>query len=161
MRPWAAGDLGLLQRLNTPEQLEHLGGPESEEAVVARHQRYLAADHGIFVIEDPATGAVAGNIVWWEREWTGRPIHETGWSVLPEMKGRGIASAAAREVVRRLRAGHLHRELHAFPGVGNLPSNGVCRSAGFTLAGEAVVEYPPGHWMRVNDWFVDLDALPV
>ena len=158
LRPWAVGDLALLRRLNTPEQLAHLGGPETDEAVVARHEKYLAAEQGIFVIEDATTGEVSGTIVWWERVWTGREIQETGWSVVPEMQGRGVATAAAREVVRRLRESHRNRELHAFPGVDNAASNGVCRAAGFRLLGEAVVEYPKGRWMRVNDWVVDLDA---
>ena len=158
LRPWSVNDLGLLRRLNTPAMLEHLGGPERGDALLARLSRYIDAPDGVFVVERPDTGDAVGFVGWWEREWTGRPVYETGWSVVPEAQGLGIARAAAIEVVRRLRARNEHRELHAFPSVGNAASNAVCRAAGFDLAGECVVEYPVGSWMRCNDWVVDLDA---
>ncbi|MHB8719303.1 MAG: GNAT family N-acetyltransferase [Candidatus Dormibacteria bacterium] len=157
LRSWADGDLDLLRRLHQPAMLTHLGGPESPDAVLARHRRYVGAT-GIFAVERADTGEAVGFAGWWEREWTGRPVHETGWSVLPAAQGQGVATAAAGEVVRRLRHSHEHRELHAFPAVANAPSNAVCRAAGFTLVGEAVLEYPPGRFMRVNDWVVDLAA---
>jgi len=47
-----------------------------------------------------------------------------------------------------------HRSIHAYPGVDNGPSNAICRKAGFTLAGAHDFEYPPGHPMRCNDWFL-------
>ena len=54
LRPWAPGDHALLQRLlGEPDMTRHLGGPESPEAVSARHERYLAADpekNGLFAI---------------------------------------------------------------------------------------------------------------
>jgi len=40
---WSAGDLDLLRRVNAPEMTTHLGGPETDEQVVARHRRCLAA----------------------------------------------------------------------------------------------------------------------
>jgi hypothetical protein len=42
--------------------------------------------------------------------------------------------------------------MHAFPAVGNGPSNAICRKLDFELRGECDFEYPPGHWMRCNDW---------
>jgi len=41
--PWSEDDLPLLIRLNAPEMTEHLGGPESAEQVLLRHQRYVVA----------------------------------------------------------------------------------------------------------------------
>ncbi|MBD0382969.1 hypothetical protein [Paenibacillus sedimenti] len=34
---WAEGDLELLRRMNAPEMMEHLGGPETEDQILARH----------------------------------------------------------------------------------------------------------------------------
>jgi hypothetical protein len=44
--PWSADDLSLLRRINTPQMRQHVGGPETDEQVVARHQRYLALEGG-------------------------------------------------------------------------------------------------------------------
>ena len=41
LRPWSAGDLDLLRRANTPELMDQLGGVETDDQVVARHERYL------------------------------------------------------------------------------------------------------------------------
>jgi RimJ/RimL family protein N-acetyltransferase len=49
-----------------------------------------------------------------------------------------------------------HRFLHAFPSVGNAPSNAICRKLGFTLLEECEFEYPPGTFMQCNDWCLDL-----
>jgi RimJ/RimL family protein N-acetyltransferase len=46
--------------------------------------------------------------------------------------------------------------MHAFPSVDNLPSNAICRKIGFTLQEEVEFEYPPGNFMRCNDWRLDL-----
>jgi RimJ/RimL family protein N-acetyltransferase len=40
--------------------------------------------------------------------------------------------------------------------VENLASNAICRKLGFTLVEEAEFEYPPGNFMRCNDWRLDL-----
>lgn len=103
---------------------------------------------------------VAGAIGFWEREWRGETVYETGWGVLPSYQGRGIAAAAAREVARAAAAEGVHRRLHAYPSTGHPASNGVCRKAGFTLLGECDVEYPPGSFMRCNDWRLELRSAP-
>lgn len=86
----------------------------------------------------------------------GESVWETGWGVLPEFQGRGLAARAARAVVAEARAAGRNRYLHAFPSVGHRASNSVCRKAGFTLVGEVEFEYPKGHWITSNDWRVDL-----
>ncbi|GIF91323.1 hypothetical protein Cch02nite_47670 [Catellatospora chokoriensis] len=155
--PWSDDDLELLRRINTPEMKRHLGGPETEEKVLARHQRYLALPHGrMFRVALAATGEPVGTIGHWDREWQGEQVYETGWSVLPEFQGRGIAVAAAQAVIETARADGRHRWLHAYPGVDNLPSNAICRKAGFELVGPYDFEYPPGSLMRSNDWRYDL-----
>jgi RimJ/RimL family protein N-acetyltransferase len=153
LEPWADEDLGLLQRLNTPEIWAHLGGPETEEQVLKRHARYLAIETGAggmyTVVLD---GVTAGSIGFWEREWQDETVYETGWNVLPEFQGKGVATAAAKAIVDRASAAGRHRWLHAYPSVDNPASNAICRKAGFTFAGEHDFEYPKGSFMRCNDW---------
>jgi RimJ/RimL family protein N-acetyltransferase len=153
LEPWADKDLGLLQQLNTPEIWAHLGGPETEEQVLKRHARYLAIETGaggmFTVVLD---GVTAGSIGYWEREWQDETVYETGWNVLPEFQGKGVATAAAKAIVDRASAAGRHRWLHAYPSVDNPASNAICRKAGFTFAGEHDFEYPKGSFMRCNDW---------
>ncbi|MFI9813035.1 GNAT family N-acetyltransferase [Saccharothrix variisporea] len=158
LEPWSADDLGLLHRLNAPEMTAHLGGPESDARVADRHQRYLTPGSGMFrVVLD---GVVAGSAGFWAKQWRGEAVYEVGWSVLPECQGRGVAAAAAAAVLERARAAGGPRWVHAFPSVGNAASNAVCRKAGFTLLGEVSFEYPPGAFMRCNDWGVELGITP-
>jgi RimJ/RimL family protein N-acetyltransferase len=153
LEPWADKDLDLLRRLNTPEIWAHLGGPETEEQVLERHARYLEVEtgaEGMFTVV--LDGATAGNIGYWEREWQGETVYETGWNVLPEFQGKGVATAAAKAIIDRASAAGRHRWLHAYPSVDNAASNAICRKAGFTFAGEHDFEYPKGSFMRCNDW---------
>ena len=155
-------DLPFLKRANTPEMTEHLGGPESEEKILQRHQRYLEtrqADRGqMFKILRGEKSEPVGMIGYWERTQPGEIVWETGWQVFPEYQGQGIAKAATSELIEKLLLDNRHRFLHAFPSVDNLPSNAICRSLGFTLMGADEFEYPPGHMMRCNDWRLDLLA---
>ncbi len=158
--PWSDGDLPLLEKLlGDPDMMAHLGGPESPEQIVQRHQRYLqlpATDH-MFKI---AVGSgAAGSIGYWEKNWRDRLVYETGWLVLPAYQGRGIATQAAEAVIALARLEHRHQFMHAFPSVENLPSNAICRKLGFRLIEECDFEYPPGSFMRVNDWQFDLFGL--
>lgn len=152
--PWAAGDLRLLHRLlGDPAMTEHLGGPEPPYKIDRRHLRYLALEEGeMLVILAGEEGTPAGSVGWWPREWAGEATLEMGWLVLPEFQGRGIATAAVRACVDRVRSRGETRSIHAFPAPDNVPSNRVCASAGFELLGEVDFEYPKGSWTRSNDW---------
>jgi RimJ/RimL family protein N-acetyltransferase len=154
--PWSADDLSLLRRINTPEMRQHVGGVETEEQAVARHKRYLALEGGRMFRTELAGGEAAGSAAFWSRVWRGVPVYESGWNVLPEFQGQGIASAAVRAVIAAARVDGRHRWLHAFPSVANAASNAVCRKVGFELVGETDFEYPPGRLMRSNDWRYDL-----
>jgi RimJ/RimL family protein N-acetyltransferase len=184
--PWSDGDLWLLRALNAPDLMTHLGGSETEEQVLARHARYLAmndVDPGegrMFRITlvpparngsvraggqgtEPARqgapawrGVAVGSVGFWENVWDGQGIYESGWGVLAAYQRRGIATAAAAEVARRARSRGRHRQLHAFPAIGNAPSNAVCRGAGYRLLGECLFSGPQGRIMRCNDWCLDL-----
>ncbi|MGC4771882.1 hypothetical protein ACLQ25_23300 [Micromonospora sp. DT44] len=41
IEPWHENDLGLLRQLNSPDTRRHTGGPETDEQVLARHDRYV------------------------------------------------------------------------------------------------------------------------
>jgi RimJ/RimL family protein N-acetyltransferase len=158
IEPWGEGDLALLQQLvGDPAMMEHLGGPESAEKIAERQERYARPGSGMFKIV--AAGEDVGSVGAWEREWRGRTVYEVGWSVIPAFQGRGIASAATALVLARVRAGGVHRYVHAFPGVDNPGSNAICRRLGFTLLEVCRFEYPPGRWMECNDWQLDLTTI--
>jgi RimJ/RimL family protein N-acetyltransferase len=155
---WSDDDLALLRRINAPEMTVHLGGPETEEKVLARHRRYLAGSTGnMFRVTLLPEETAVGSIGYWERPWRDDLVFETGWSVLPEYQGLGIAATAAVAVAARAAAEGRHDQLHAFPSVDHPASNGVCRRAGFTLLGEVDFEYPPGRPIRCNDWMLTLE----
>ncbi|MFI1826189.1 GNAT family N-acetyltransferase [Streptomyces sp. NPDC020412] len=166
IEPWSEGDFDLLRATNAPGMMEHLGGPETEEKLLDRHRRYVAlsaADAGagrMYRIVVAATGEAAGTIGFWEQTSTseGLPVYETGWGVLAEFQGRGMASRATALVVEAARAAGRHRYLFAYPKVENAASNAVCRKVGFELLGEVAMEYPPGHPITSNEWRLDLRA---
>jgi len=139
---------------------EHLGGPETEEKLVERQARYeRAGEPGagrMFRIVELASREAAGSVGYWEKDWRGETVYETGWSVLPEFQGRGIAVAATEQVIAAAREERRYRYLHAFPSVENAASNAICRKLGFELLGDSEFEYPKGHFMRCNDWRLDL-----
>ena len=137
----------------------HLGGPESPEALLARHQRYLGYDsssHRLFAITIGPECHAVGWIGYWESSWEGATVWECGWHVLPEFQRVGIAATAAALMIGRARTHGLHRFMHAFPSVDNSASNALCGRLGFELRGEVEVEYPKGSMMRSNDWCLDL-----
>jgi RimJ/RimL family protein N-acetyltransferase len=163
LRMWSGEDLPLLTRLmGDPSMTVYLGGPESAGELEKRHQRYCqmqTSDRGHMYVA-LLNGEPAGSVGYWETEWQGQPIWETGWSVLPEFQGKGIATQATLLVVEQARAEAKHRFIHAFPSVENSASNAICQKAGFTLQGEVQFEYHrvPGNFMRCNDWRIDLFA---
>jgi len=137
--------------------MEHLGGIESMEQIERRHARFLSSP-GMFTVWEG--DAVVGSVGFWEKTWRGEVVYETGWMILPQYAGRGLATEAAREVVSLTRKERRLQFLHAFPNVENAASNAVCRNAGFTNLGEHSFEYPKDHWMHCNDWCIDLFANP-
>ncbi len=161
LEPWAEADLDLLRRINDPAMMTHLGGPETDEQVISRHRRYLATNTAagrMFRIVVLPGDEPAGNVGYWERQWRGNMVYETGWSVLPAFQGLGVATAAAAAAMKQAAAERRNAHAHAFPSVDNPASNAICRKLGFVLLGECDFEYPPGHPMRCNDWRLELDA---
>ncbi|WP_042454576.1 GNAT family N-acetyltransferase [Streptacidiphilus jiangxiensis] len=160
LEPWSEDDLDLLRRTNTPEMTQYLGGPETEEQLLARHRRYLdpEANGSMFRVVLLPVGQVVGSTGFWDHAWGGGPAYETGYGIVPEFQGRGLAVAATLAVADRARADGRHRFLHAFPSVEHAASNAVCRKAGFELVEQAEFEYPKGHLILSNVWRMDLWA---
>ena len=160
LRPWSVDDLDQLRRANAPELTGHLGGPESDEQVVARHARYvqgrLDGSSWMSVIVTPEHPDGVGTIGFWPTEHHGRATFEAGWAVLPEHQGRGIAGAALRLLIEEARRVDPARDLVAFPRVDNAPSNAICRRAGFRCEGVEEFEYPKGTWLPSNVWVLPL-----
>jgi RimJ/RimL family protein N-acetyltransferase len=154
LEPWGDGHLDLLRGLNTPEMTAHLGGPESDEQLVARDEKYVRLsalpEGGTLVIL--VDGEPAGDVMYWNSgdDW------EMGWGVLPAFQRRGVATSAVLLALDAARAERRFRYVHAVPRVSNDASNAVCRKAGFILAGSKDMEYPPGQWSPSNDWVYDL-----
>ncbi|MGV9271395.1 GNAT family N-acetyltransferase [Kitasatospora sp. NPDC003701] len=155
---WSEAGLEILHRQNTPGMTEHVGGPETEQAVVDRQSRYLRLEGGEMLIVRLG-GEAIGSVGYWEREWEGEDVYETGYAILPEFAGHGYAAAALRLAAERAAARGARRFLHAFPHVDHATSNAVCRRAGFELIGPVAFEYPAGTWLQSNDWRLDLSAL--
>lgn len=163
LRPWSKDDLPLMERLlGDPAMTIHLGGPESPKQLRERHERYTRFSNTrpgcMYVIIVGPAYISAGSIGYWEKEWQGHTVWETGWSVLPEFQGQGIATQAILKLIAIVRTEQTHRYLHAFPSIHNTPSNAICRKAGFTLQGDSDFEYPPGNILRCNDWRFNLFA---
>ncbi len=157
LEPWSADDMPLLVRLNSPAMTEHLGGPETDEQLIVRLGRYVKAQaDGAWMFKVVVDGACAGSVGFWEREWNGSRVLETGWGVVPEFQGQGVGSSAMRLLIEMARASGRHSEMHAFPSLDNAASNAICRRLGFELLGECEFEYPKGHLMTCNDWRLSL-----
>src|SRR4051812_10177954 len=85
---WGEHDLPLLTRImGDPEMTAHLGGPEGPEKIAKRQaifERLAASGEGrMFKIVDANTGEAVGSVGYWERDWHGETVYETGWFVLP------------------------------------------------------------------------------
>jgi len=135
---------------------EHLGGPESPEKLAERQARYErireSGTGGMFVICAGPEAEGVGSVGYWEQTWRGDTAWEIGWSVVPEWQRRGIASRAVGLLLEKIAVDGPDRPILAYPAVENAASNAVCRKAGMTLIGEAVVEFPPGNPFRANEW---------
>jgi len=157
LRKWAPSDLPLLHRGNAPGMTVHIAGPETDEQVGERHEKYLRlwreGAARMFVVEDD--GVAAGAIGWWTTEWDGQPVHETGWFIVPEAQGKGIGHAAVSLMIQDAREHHTQRLLTAFPSEKNLPSNALCRAAGFEHVSTRAFPFR-GQTLQTNVWVLDL-----
>jgi len=147
-----------------PVMMAELGGPRPreglEEKVRADAEGAEADRHWVLgIVPDGEPDTLAGSISVWDHEWNGETITEMGWMVLPRFQGRGLATEAARAVLDLARITERWSVIHAFPAVTNVPSNAICRKAGFELVGPVEYEYK-GNVLRTNHWRLDLSGTP-
>ncbi|HZP53646.1 GNAT family N-acetyltransferase [Actinocrinis sp.] len=158
-----------------PVMMAELGGPLPPEGMaekVRRDVETVASGRGwikMIIPDEAAPHVVAGNVVLWSHE-DEEPdcadpapavFCEIGWMVLPEFQGRGLAKLAVRELLRLAHEDGRWGRIHAFPGATNGPSNGICRSLGFTLDGKRDVTFA-GRVLHTNHWSIDpADAILV
>src|SRR5437868_10711045 len=117
LKPWSEADLAVLEACNTPEEKKYLGGPESPKRLLKRNSDYahhtVAGETRMFCID--FEDKQAGSIGYWEKQWHGETVYETGWAVMPQFQGRGIAGQATAALIALLTPEARHRYLHAFP----------------------------------------------
>lgn len=161
LRDVEPGDVGAYVRMRCdPVMMTELGGALPREGIEEKVARDVqdaksgAALIKMIIPDDAEPGTVAGSAVLWTSERDGEPISEIGWMVLPEFQGKGVGKQAVRMLLEIARGQGRWGLVHAFPGVTNGPSNGICRSLGFTLAGEKEVEFS-GRVLRSNHWVID------
>jgi RimJ/RimL family protein N-acetyltransferase len=161
IRPWGDADFALLLRANDAAMTEYLGGPEAEEKVRERHEKYLRFGQldtaGIFAIE--LDGVPVGGVNWWQSEWNGEQTLETGWFVVPEAQGRGVAVAGVTAALEDARLRSERRRILAFPATPNIPSNRLCARLGFERLGEERFPYRDTV-LQVAVWSLDLGPRP-
>jgi RimJ/RimL family protein N-acetyltransferase len=150
-----------VRMLCDPVMMAELGGPLPREDIkdrIARDVQLAAADDAwvkMIVPDETAPEVVAGTLALWSHEGDdGEPFTETGWMVLPEFQGRGLAKRAVRVLLERAREDGRWGLVHAFPATTNGPSNGICRSLGFRFDGEQDVTFA-GRVLRTNRWIIN------
>lgn len=158
IKPWEDNDLDLLFLINAPEMMQHLGGPESKEQILKRHKRYLELGNRgrMFSIKLLPELEPVGSVGYWQTTWNNESVYETGWSVLPSYQGKGIATKAVKLAIEEASSENKYKYIHAFPSIDNPASNAICRKLDFQFISECEFEYPPGSFMRCNNWRYNL-----
>lgn len=142
-----------------PVMMAELGGPLPREGIEEKVRRDVAgAASGeqwikMIVPDEAQPEVVAGNVMLWEHDEDGERIAEAGWMVLPEFQGRGIGKRAVRALLTLARDEDRWEVVHAFPGVTNARSNGICRSLGFTPVEQRDIMFGD-RVLRANHWTI-------
>jgi RimJ/RimL family protein N-acetyltransferase len=151
LQAYTDADLALTEALETdPDVMRELGGPIERDKLPEIHRGRLGDPWWFKIVEEPG-GPAVGTIDVWETRHGDASLHETGWMVLPAHQGRGVASAALALLIERVKGEPGIPSLHAFPPLGNAPSNALCRKFGFTLRAETDFVYS-GRTLRCNHW---------
>jgi Acetyltransferases, including N-acetylases of ribosomal proteins len=167
LRDVELGDVEAYVRMRCdPVMMAELGGPLPRDGIEAKVRSDVdaaAADTAwmkMIVPDESAPEQVAGAVCIWSHEEHGDVLSEVGWMVLPEFQGRGLAKQAVRMLLEQAREAGRWGKVHAFPGTSNGPSNGICRSLGFTLLGEQDVLFAD-RTITSHHWVIDPATDPV
>ena len=160
LRDVEPGDVDAYVRMRCdPVMMAELGGPLPRGSIDAKVRDDVAAAASgeqwikMIVPDRDRPDLVAGSVALWGHHEDGEPIAEVGWMVLPEFQGRGLGKRAVRALLALARDDDRWKVVHAFPGVTNAPSNGICRSLGFTLVGQRDIDFA-GRILRTNEWTI-------
>ena len=160
LRDITIDDVDLYERLLCdPDMMRELGGPSPRDSIHDKVRRDVAAtrnDESWSSIIVSADDEPMGNVCIWTHE-TESSFSEIGWMVLPAFQGRGIGRAAASTILERAGVDGRWGMIHAFPGVTNAPSNGICRTLGFTKVETIDFDYA-GVTLHCNHWQIDAAA---
>ncbi|WP_141583024.1 GNAT family N-acetyltransferase [Actinomadura sp. WMMA1423] len=143
-----------------PVMMAELGGPQPREGIEekvrgdVRDAASGAAWIKMIVPGEDMPGEVAGTVSLWRHEVDGEQLSEIGWMVLTGFQGRGLGRRAVGTLLDMAREDGRWGLVHAFPGVTNAPSNGICRSLGFRFAEEREIVFA-GRALRTNHWVID------
>jgi RimJ/RimL family protein N-acetyltransferase len=158
LRDVTLDDLTLWERLRCdPAMTAELGGPQPREGIPDKLREDVAAveaDTSWVCVIESDDGEPMGSVVIWSHDEDDTQISEIGWMVLQEFQGAGIGKEAASTILERARGDGRWGEIHAFPGVTNAASNGICRSLGFTMVGTSEFEYY-GRTLHCNHWRIE------
>ncbi|MGH3437404.1 MAG: GNAT family N-acetyltransferase [Sciscionella sp.] len=163
LRTVELGDVDAYVRMRCdPAMMAELGGPLPREGIDAKVQRDVrdaaagTAWIKMIVPDEAAPEVVAGMVTLWSHEDDdeGQPVSEVGWMVLSKFQRRGLGKLAVRTLLDHSRETARWGVVHAFPGKTNAPSNGICRSLGFTFVDERDVTLND-RVLRSNHWMID------
>ena len=150
-------DLALWERLRCdPAMNTELGGPQPREEIpakLAEDVEAAAADVSWISVVESDDGEAMGSVCIWTHDGDA-PFSEIGWGVLPEFQGQGVGKWSVAAILERARVDHRWGTIHAFPAITNAPSNGICRSLGFSLVGQEDFEFR-GTTLHCNHWQID------
>ena len=158
--PITTEDEDLAVRLECdPEMMLYIGGPRSEPDVRLTHKRRLKLmDEGeayMYKIVAEDSNEVMGTIGIWRISWKSPYAWETGWFVLPEHQGKGVATSAAHLILTEARSNPEIHFVYAYPAVSNVASNVIARKIGMNNLGQFDNEGFAGV-LRCNDWCIDV-----
>ena len=122
----------------------------------------MNTDTSWIVVVESDDGEAMGSVCIWSHD-DDSPFSEIGWGVLPEFQGQGVGKRSVAALLERARADGRWGTIHAFPAITNTPSNGICRSLGFTLIGQEAFEFAERPCTATTgkiDPAQDLDPLP-
>lgn len=114
-----------------------------------------SSDLGPYVIESPTEPVVVGEI---GGAFTGPGTVEIGYAVVRSHFGRGIATAAVRELVSILRGMPEVERIVAHTPFDRPESARAVEQAGFTLVGE-IEDSHEGQTIRVQEWELRIERL--
>jgi RimJ/RimL family protein N-acetyltransferase len=161
LRGWRPEDLApyaaMLADAETARFITYKGRPYSEAetwrevAFIIGHWQLLG--HGLFVVEERATGAFLGRVG--PLEPPGYPGFEIAWSLAPAARGKGYAAEAARAAIDWAFASFPLTRIISLIHPDNLASQRVAERLGERRTGEQFAPFrdPCDIWeMRRDDW---------